>query len=130
MYVSFVDFFSIVELYNEGDHYGIKMVVYEIQGANPSIEFFFYLPISYFHPGCCEFKNGIDIYIYIYILGECPCVATEPYNNTITYVYIYYIVIVRCPCVTTTYKLFDKMFVHNDYMKANNTYIIIDFNIS
>jgi hypothetical protein len=25
-------------------------------------------------------------YIYIYILGECPCVATKTYNTTITYV--------------------------------------------
>jgi hypothetical protein len=26
------------------------------------------------------------------VLGECPCVATEPYNNTITYVHMCYIV--------------------------------------
>ena len=36
---------------------------------------------------------------YIYILGECPCVATEPYNNTITYVHIG-----MCSCVATEVK--------------------------
>jgi hypothetical protein len=43
------------------------------------------------------------------LLDECPCVATEPYNNTITYVYMCYIVIVRCPCFATVYKIFNKM---------------------
>jgi hypothetical protein len=37
--------------------------------------------------------------IYIYILGKCPCVATEPYNNTITYVHV--CVICICSCVAT-----------------------------
>jgi hypothetical protein len=97
------------------------------KGRTHRLSFFF---IYQFHIFIRDVVNLRMELIYIYILGECPCVATEPYNNTITYVYIYYIVIVRCPCVTTTYKLFDKMFVHNDYMKANNTYIIIDFNIS
>lgn len=27
-----------------------------------------------------------------------------------------------CSCVATTYKLFDKILVHNNYMKTNNTY--------
>ena len=38
---------------------------------------------------------------YIYILGKCPCVATEPYNNTITYVHVCYIVRDMCPCVAS-----------------------------
>jgi hypothetical protein len=29
-----------------------------------------------------------------------------------------------CSCVATTYKLFDKILVHNNYMKTNNIYII------
>jgi hypothetical protein len=27
-----------------------------------------------------------------------------------------------CPCFMATHKLFDKILVHNDYMKTNNTY--------
>jgi hypothetical protein len=41
--------------------------------------------------------------IYIYILGECPCVATEPYNNTKTNVHM--CVIGTCPCDATKHKL-------------------------
>jgi hypothetical protein len=32
-------------------------------------------------------------------------------------------------CVATTYKIFDKMLVHNDYIKMN-TIFIIDINIT
>jgi hypothetical protein len=31
------------------------------------------------------FLEILELYV---ILGECPCVATEPYNNTITYVHM------------------------------------------
>jgi hypothetical protein len=37
------------------------------------------------------------------LLGECPCVATEPYNNTITYVHM--CVIGVCLCVVTKVKM-------------------------
>jgi hypothetical protein len=33
-------------------------------------------------------------------------------------------ILVRCPCVATTYKIFHKILVHNDYIKTNTTYII------
>jgi hypothetical protein len=42
--------------------------------------------------------------IFKILLGECPCIATEPYNNTITYLHMCCIVIVMCPCVTTEVK--------------------------
>jgi hypothetical protein len=29
----------------------------------------------------------------------------------------------RCPCVTTTYKILNKILVHNNYIKMNTTYI-------
>jgi hypothetical protein len=37
--------------------------------------------------------------------------------------------IVRCMCVATTYKIFDKMIVHNDYIRMNIIFII-DLNIT
>lgn len=37
-------------------------------------------------------------------------------------------------CITSSmpakHKILDKMLVHNDYIKTNNTYIIIDLNVS
>jgi hypothetical protein len=39
--------------------------------------------------------------------------------------HIYSVVeIVRCSFFATTYKIFDKILVHNDYIKMNTTYII------
>jgi hypothetical protein len=38
-----------------------------------------------------EGHNGVAAYpltFFIVVLGECPCVATEPYNNTIIYVHM------------------------------------------
>jgi hypothetical protein len=35
-----------------------------------------------------QVESGYPLQPYIYILGECPCVATELYNNTITYVHM------------------------------------------
>jgi hypothetical protein len=37
--------------------------------------------------------------------------------------------IVRCSCIATIYILLIKMLLHNDYMKTNKKYIIIDLNI-
>jgi hypothetical protein len=35
-----------------------------------------------------EAKTLSQNYNFIVVLGECPCVATEPYNNTIIYVHM------------------------------------------
>jgi hypothetical protein len=48
------------------------------------------------------------------LLGECPCVATEPYNNMITYVHMCYIVIDMCPCVASEVKDLYKTLIRND----------------
>jgi hypothetical protein len=45
----------------------------------------------------------------MYSLGECPCVATEPYNNTITYVYMCYIDM--CSCVAMGVKTVNLHFI-------------------
>jgi hypothetical protein len=37
--------------------------------------------------------------------------------------------LVRCPCVATTYKIFNKILVSNNYRKTSTTYII-DLNVS
>jgi hypothetical protein len=50
----------------------------------------------------CSYVFLIFSFIYIYLLGICPCVAT-------------------------IHKTFSKMLVHNGYIKVKNTYIIIDF---
>jgi hypothetical protein len=42
-------------------------------------------------------------------IGECPCVATEPYNNTIT-IYI----IGMFPCVATEVKHLYETLIRND----------------
>jgi hypothetical protein len=49
----------------------------------------------------------------IYILVGCPCVATEPNYNTITYMSLLY-VINMCPCVATEVKDLYKTLIRND----------------
>jgi hypothetical protein len=50
---------------------------------------------------------GLPLYLpyilYIYILGECPCVVTETYNTTITYI--------QNVCYTVMRKRFHNPFV-------------------
>jgi hypothetical protein len=36
----------------------------------------------------------------------------------------YQLELVRCPCIVTAYTIFDKILLHNDYIKTNTTYII------
>jgi hypothetical protein len=40
------------------------------------------------HRRSITWTKTVPIYSILYELGECPCVATEPYNNTITYVHM------------------------------------------
>jgi hypothetical protein len=47
-------------------------------------------------------------------LGECPCVATEPYNNMKTYVHMCYIVIDMCLCVAAEVKDLYETLIRND----------------
>jgi hypothetical protein len=56
--------------------------------------------------------------LVVTVIGLCPGLVTCNFQrtNTIT-------------CGTTSYKLFNKILVYNDYMKAN-IYIIIELNIS
>jgi hypothetical protein len=53
------------------------------------------------------------------LLGECPCIATELYNNTVTYVHMCYIVIDMCSCVATEVKDLYETLIRNDKYHYN-----------